>query len=62
MVFNNKYLGHNFINKYEVVTSQFRCTRCDILIIYYKDYMMYYNYLLIDSITCDEVIIKKIIE
>ena len=63
--FNNHYLGHNLINvtKY----TWFKCKQCNILIALINNVYSFYEikdgaYALIKNYTCDEFLIKTIIE
>lgn len=69
MSFDSNYKGHNFeLLNY---TNNYKCTRCLSTMYFYSynplpEYYFYDNYKQISEIynklTCDEVIVKKIIE
>lgn len=67
MSFDYKYLGHNFIQKYNSINLYFKCTNCNVTILYegiMKNcvFIMSDNYLGMEPITCEEMIIKNIID
>ena len=64
-MFNKNYLGHNFSERFSEFDFYFKCSKCLILIYFEKTYVFCDGAgmrLSDQTLTCDEVIIKKLLE